>query len=148
MNQQTEEALRMAIEGFENIFGKKRTKIDIVAAYEQCKAALQEDALDRMAENATDLGLEWQGEREPLGWIPATYKYNLMSNDEEYPIGAVYRSKKKDDDVAIYTRPTKPLSDDEIEQAWLNSLKEKAIGGEDWVIHFARAIEKAHGIGK
>jgi hypothetical protein len=46
-----------------------------------------------------------QPAQEPLGWIPATYKYNLMSNDDEYPIGMVYHSKRDEDDVAVYTHP-------------------------------------------
>lgn len=51
MNQQTEQALRMAIEAL--LYGTNHTK-----AVKACKAALQENALDRMAaDNARELGL-------------------------------------------------------------------------------------------
>jgi len=45
-----------------------------------------------------------------------------------------------------YTRPTKPLSDDEIEKVFDN-LPNEAVG-QSFIHTFARAIEKAHGIGE
>jgi hypothetical protein len=98
-----------------------------------------------------------QTSQEPLGWIPATYKYNLLSNDDEYPIGMVYHSKRDKDDVAVYIHPhqdgTSPsearnkefvtLTDDEM---W--AIEAMCLVGNpaDWEVEpkrFARAIEQA-----
>jgi len=85
-----------------------------------------------------------QPAQEPVGWIPATYKYNLMSNDDEYPIGLVYHSKRDKDDVAVYTHPHQwqGLTDDEIEVIDADCWIYPADGSEIFNHYkFARAIE-------
>lgn len=73
-----------------------------------------------------------------------------MSKQE--PVAAVqegnvswYRAVPKNGTL-LYIHPApswQGLADFEIERMWMQSIKEKGIGGEDWVIGFARAIEQA-----
>lgn len=113
MNKQTEEALRMAIEAIEEDWHLIPMPDYAVKTINACKAALQEDALDRMAENARELGLDY---------------------DEQGCLSCVTCGQPV----------TNPLSDDEITKIAADSHC-------DYIgvyLNYARAIEKAHGIGE
>jgi hypothetical protein len=166
MIKQTEEALRMAIEAMEFEVGGEPLPTLMIEALNACKAALQEDALERMAENAMELGLEWElfgnseqldemqkiteqeyYEQEPVAWM-----YEIPSilegwHNVEYKSEYVKNMPEGTKIIPLYTRPTKPLSDDEIVL-----LQAKYDIDSGLTIHsvkdFARAIEKAHGIGE
>jgi len=133
--------------------------VDVLQNYAQADSPVWRKAL-----NACKEALE-QPAQEPLGWLPATYKYNLMSNDDEYPIGMVYHSKRDEDDVAVYTHPhqceeCKNLKHDL--EGYMNANKQlinkewqgltddeivKAFNLCDWmnepITEFARAIQQA-----
>lgn len=153
MNKQTEEALRMAVEMLE--IAKKETKTFDYIGYEKainaCKAALQEYALDRMAENARELGLEYckhgsdsackecymeNVEQEPVAWMDSEGRFR-----KDYKTEIVRSIAAVNKEIPLYTRPTKPLSDDEIRDCLYGESKTQDF------LQFARAIEKAHGIG-
>lgn len=169
MNKQTEEALRMAIEGYEQCLDDLqgwaayaseyfREKWDLsgdVKGHEDkinaCKAALQEYALERMADNARELGLEYckhgsdsackecymeNVEQEPVAFINVTERKLEWAKHTEFKtaISVMY------DPIPLYTRPTKPLSDDEIHKLADYNFK-IAAGMYDEIFAFARAIE-------
>lgn len=106
-----------------------------------CKAALQEDALDRMAENARELGLEYEGEQEPVAW---------MDKDT----GGITSKKEVADkfgiDIPLYTHPAKPLSDDAVNAILVkHGLDNVEMAGNHIdVVLLMRDVERAHGIGK
>ena len=166
-----DEALRMAIEALEyEEFCSNFLRVEAINA---CKAALEQPtkmvtvpldkledmqrrlkALDRMAENVMELGLEYckhgsdsackecymeNVEQEPFGWW---CKGETLDESDYYP-AADFPDLDTTNCIPLYTRPTKPLSDDELSELLVTK-------GETSMkyIHFARAIEKAHGIGE
>ncbi len=71
MNTQTQEALKMAIEALQNNQtydwkGNPLTALDEAneKVINACKEALKEDALDRMADNARELGLIYESQNQ------------------------------------------------------------------------------------
>lgn len=92
-----------------------------------CKAALQEDALDRMADNARELGLEWKNEQEPVAWRS---EGGMLTEARLQAESWVSHGGKA---TPLYTRPIKRLSDEQINQI--------AYELDFSVIDFARAIE-------
>jgi hypothetical protein len=55
-----DEALKMAIEALEEAKEQLGGLPQLEKLIQDCKEALQENALDRMAENARELGLEYE----------------------------------------------------------------------------------------
>ena len=86
------------------------------------------------------------GGQEPVAWISAAELMVMRGNalggakDWRINVGLV----KQDGDVGLYTTPPqrKPLTDEEI----ILIVAECAASHQHTDIHFARAIERAHGI--
>ena len=173
MVNKTQEALKMAIEALELANGAETVEgIFLDNSYEinACKAALEqpsmtyeqgfshgyeahkaETALDRMAENARELGLEWESEQENCVHIgmgkcnfkgvckhckkqePVAWMNDIAFSQDKELLGTQSRV------VPLYTRPTRRLSDDEIEKIFDN-LPNEAVG-QSFIHTFSRAIE-------
>jgi hypothetical protein len=116
------------------------------------------DALRELKETHYDLYWDIQTaldqpKQEPVAWM---YDLDMMihpiSNTRSQRFGeltAIDPTNRQQDAVNIrplYTAPPKrePLSEDEIAELWWNTY---VVGTADSVRNFARAIEKAHGIG-
>jgi hypothetical protein len=95
------------------------------------KEALANEALDKMAENARELGLDYGPEQEPVAWAKFSAKGNIID----------LLSEPDDDYTPLYTAPPqrKPLTDEEI----LSISADCAATHQHTDIHFARAIEAA-----
>ena len=110
-----DEALRMAIEALEyEEFCSDFLRVEAINA---CKAALD---TEQVREGVVP-------EQEPVYIVGQGWQV-----DKELQVG-----------TTLYTRPTKPLSDDEIWEI-ANKLSRE---NWDYLVGIARAIEKAHGIG-
>ena len=134
-----DEALRLAWDALEDIgdewgFTSQRTVPKRKEAITAIKEALANEALEKMAENARELGLDYEPAQEPVGEIVDAIEGAFKcSFTKMLPVG-----------TKLYTTPPqrKPLSDEEIE-TYRHMI--------DWTAHwsyinFARAIEAAHGI--
>jgi hypothetical protein len=129
-----DEALKLALEALEEAHYKIAHKQDVVKreqAITAIKEALANEALDKMAENARELGLDYEPAQEPVAWAKFSAKGNIID----------LLSEPDDDYTPLYTTSPqrKPLTDEEI---W------EALGGIDCTrpMLIARAIEAAHGI--
>ena len=125
----TEEALKLALEVMRN---QGDVSVDEWIATEKAiKEALANEALEKMAENARELGLDYEPAQEPVAWAKFSAKGNIID----------LLSEPDDDYTPLYTTPPqrKPLTDEEI---W------EVLGGIDCTrpMLIARAIEAAHGI--
>ena len=129
-----DEALKLALEAFGEIdwsnnsqWQSDRAKVAIATL----KEAMANEALDKMAENARELGLDYEPAQEPVAWAKFSAKGNIID----------LLSEPDDDYTPLYTTPPhrKPLTDEEI---W------EVLGGIDCTrpMLIARAIEAAHGI--
>ena len=109
------------------------------------KEALANEALEKMAENARELGLDYepaQTEQKPVVFWDGESRFVSQKTKEwDKRTGGTLGFGC---DIALYTTPPqrKPLSDEEIE-TYRHMI--------DWTAHwsyinFARAIEAAHGI--
>jgi hypothetical protein len=143
MTPQTKQALKMTIEAMDYLSAVVQRQLS-TKSKQKYSLVLYKDAINACKEALS----EQEPAQEPVGWIPATYKYNLLSNDDEYPIGMVYHSKRDEDDVAVYTHPHQwqGLSDDEICDLW--TLSDKDLDGIDLGYttqqhYFAALIEQA-----
>jgi len=134
-----DEALRLAWGALEDIgdewgFTSQRTVPKRKEAIIAIKEAFANEALDKMAENARELGLDYEPAQEPVGEIVDAIEGAFKcSFTKMLPVG-----------TKLYTTPPqrKPLTDEEIE-TYRYMI--------DWTAHwsyinFARAIEAAHGI--
>jgi hypothetical protein len=140
-----DEALRLALDALEPIPYKddwtvaKETNKAIIAI----KEALANEALEKMAENARELGLDYEPEQEPVGEIVDAIEGAFKcSFTKMLPVG-----------TKLYTTPPqrKPLSDEEIEYAFKTNSVMVDNGNAYMVaglraVNIARAIEAAHGI--
>lgn len=117
------------------------------------KQALANDALDRMADNERELGIQMQpdvdqrstesketfDQPEPvaIGYMNAGHVHEMQQG--RLPHGYVYPKGSVGADVAVYTSPPKrkPLTDDELKPI----CDEYRILFGYWVNDFARAIE-------
>jgi hypothetical protein len=162
-----DEALRLALEVLTNAYWP--TDSDLLPAHnlKECaeaitaiKAALANEALERKAENARELGLDYK----PYGFEASMYSNDRMKVDlvtGNVSIGTVTKPCglecdctdvcKQDDYKTLWQQmcercdeldkklaQRKPLSDEEIERIY------NRYGGE--MTNCARAIERAHGI--
>ena len=168
-----DEALRMAIEALGNVSSKitKWTNggnwLNGEKAINACKAALQEDALDRMAENARELGLDYDVKCSDHPDAPHGFCRNTSHSagryvcecegweaerkrSEQAPVAEVTSQTGADITMSwwhepalpigtkLYTRPTKKLSDNEIALLWANNAV--PLVGKDY-LKITRAIE-------
>ena len=85
-----------------------------------------------------------QSEQEPVAWMVET-NFNNEPIKEFHTVKPMDRVYKYCKVTELYTAPPErePLSDEEIKMKW-NRLPTTT---KDPIIRFARAIEKAHGIG-
>ena len=146
----TKEALKLALEAFGEIdwsnnsqWQSDRAKVAITAI----KEALANEALEKMAENARELGLDYEPAQEPLGFMNAGHVHEMQQG--RLPYGYVYPKKESGTSVAVYTTPPqrKPLTDEKIYSVLENlQIMYNRPPTTDSRIIFARAIEAAHGI--
>ena len=109
---------------------------------EAIKEALAQQALDKKAENARELGLDYEPVQEPVAWHTEDHLTDRSATT--YSKDMAYRWECKGWPVTpLYTTPPqrKPLTDEEI-GAILEDIN--AFGTRLYT--FARAIEAAHGI--
>jgi hypothetical protein len=131
-------ALRMAIETLELLNEHVYRTGNAYDAIKACKKALERPSnmvavpLDKLEDMQRRLKALEQPAQEPVGKV--------------YNGNAYWAGKAPDNATPLYTHPTQPLSDDEIEDIGYNFAD---LGGDiaDWS-GFARAIEKAHNIGE
>jgi hypothetical protein len=103
------------------------------------KEALANEALDKMAENARELGLDYEPEQEPVGEIVDAIEGAFKcSFTKMLPVG-----------TKLYTTPPQRtwvgLTDKEIEEIWkIAMFTDYGIGAElsnQPFVHYAKAIE-------
>ena len=164
----TKEVLKLALDALEDIgdewgFTSQRTVPKRKEAITAIKEALANEALEKMAENARELGLDYEPEQTEHGWTPERIagmarlkeaQDKKLAQLEQEPVGEIVDAiegafkcsftKMLPVGTKLYTTPPqhKPLSDEEIE-TYRHMI--------DWTAHwsyikFARAIEAAHGI--
>jgi hypothetical protein len=156
MNQQTEEALRMAIEAMEGAY--RFDGIVLGKAINACKAALEKPNMTyeqgfahgyeaHRAETALETELSRnskQLEQEPVAWVEYMYE------EDKNRLLTPYKNLLDYDNgncIPLYTKPTKRLSDDKkllIIRKWAEN---NTMRGQE-LIGLCDAIEKAHGIGE
>jgi len=138
----TKEALKLALEALEvanscvdgYYIPKGKTHLpEIELAIIAIKEALANEALEKMAENARELGLDYEPPQEPVAWAKFSAKGNIID----------LLSEPDDDYTPLYTTPPqrKPLSEEEI-----GAILEDVNAYGTRLYTFARAIEAAHGI--
>jgi hypothetical protein len=133
----TKEALKLALDALEEAHYKIEHKQDVVKreqAITAIKEALANEALEKMAENARELGLDYEPAQEPVGEIVDAIEGAFKcSFTKMLPVG-----------TKLYTTPPqrKPLTDEEIQHL----LMPVRISGDGYYLRIARAIEAAHGI--
>ena len=130
------EALKLALEALVNTDSEpsSRSWKREIEAITAVKRALANEALEKMAENARELGLDYEPPQEPVGEIVDAIEGAFKcSFTKMLPIG-----------TKLYTTPPqrKPLSDEEIQDL----LMPVRISGDGYYLRIARAIEAAHGI--
>jgi hypothetical protein len=125
------EAMKQALEALERadkISGYANNKKAITAL----RQAIAEEALNKKAENARELGLTYEQEPVAMRYDFDGYGYKYIDSGS----GSDWQTRIKDAEP-LYTHPPKrkPLTDEQIDGVWTNGYKD-----------FARAIEAAHGI--
>ena len=128
-----DEALKLALEALVNTDSEPSSKSwkREIEALIAIKEALANEALDKMAENARELGLDYEPAQEPVAWAKFSAKGNIIDllnePDDEY--------------TPLYTTPSQRtwvgLTDEEI----LLISAECAASHQHMDIQFARAIE-------
>ena len=137
-----DEALRLAWEALEDIgdewgFTSQRTVPKRKEAITAIKEALANEALEKMAENARELGLDYEPAQEPVAWIwekeDGYTSIETHSLDDEDMKNVGVKSIKP-----LYAKPQFiGLTDDEI----LSISADCASSHQHMDIQFARAIE-------
>ena len=137
----TKEALKLALEALEvanscvdgYYIPKGKTHLpEIELAITAIKEALANEALEKMAENARELGLDYEPAKEPVAIVDA--------NDEGYWAEILPDRNVKVGQLLYTTPPQRTwvgLTDDEI----LSISADCASSHQHMDIHFARAIE-------
>jgi hypothetical protein len=143
----SKEALKLALEALEvanscvdgYYIPKGKTHLpEIELAITAIKEALANEALDKMAENARELGLDYEPPQEPVAWNAG--------------IPSLYPKMKEGETISVeYVELTSPqrtwvgLTDKEIEEIWkIAMFTDYGIGAElsnQPFVHYAKAIE-------
>ena len=114
------------------------------------KAALADNALDKMAENAREIGLDYEpAQQEPVGYWQGEFSKDGGATLYEVPQESVFGRKYRN--IALYDRPQARewvgLTDEEIMAIGRElGLKCRLGGNSNIDFDYARAIEAAHGI--
>jgi hypothetical protein len=122
-----DEALRLALEALENAEYGDYYKKELNEAITAIKEALANEALEKMAENARELGLDYEPAKEPVAWEQF---YPDMGKPQLTPPQGIY-----------YTPPQRTwvgLTDEEIKRIGKLDLDSNYFGL--WY-DFAKAIE-------
>lgn len=133
-------ALKMAIDALELCDGNGLKDYDFCIAIHKCKTALNacKEALD------TEQVREGVEPAQPVAWMV----FDVYGNGEYVPNDNnkffTKQTTATQKPIPLYTHPAQPLSDDAIAELW----GEKWSGSTEMIKNFARAIEKAHGIGE
>jgi hypothetical protein len=128
MNNQTQEALKMAIEALDEIMMHagilypREFGTSFLKTYDACKEALEQPA------------------QEPVAWM---YERDNGAAILEFHGDLGLKGLKA---IPLYTHPAQPLSDDEIERL-ADAITIKWHIYDFDMVKFARAIEQAHHIG-
>ena len=143
-----DEALRLAWDALEDIgdewgFTSERTVPKRKEAIIAIKEAFANEALEKMAENARELGLDYEPEQEPVAvWELFEDGWDSIADQEwmeTLPVG-----------TKLYTTPPqrKPLTDEESQKCYETTGHYQTLRPQDRfaVFALARAIEAAHGI--
>ena len=172
MNKQ-QEALKLALEALEEInklsIGENAICLpaEIDTAMDAIREALADSALERMAENARELGLDYEAaqQQEPVVWMYVNksthetkfqkhmrdfvdhslwsevplYGEPLANHELQCVCGAVWLGDEMVHLPNKHPPASKPLTDEEIEFIYADT-------GYNDIQMFARAIEAAHGI--
>jgi plasmid stabilization system protein ParE len=147
-----DEALRLAWDALEDIgdewgFTSQRTVPKRKEAIIAIKEAFANEALEKMAENARELGLDY--EPEPVAW--GVFEGNLhdMFFTEAEAVEMAQLKGTHAKVKPLYTPPQrKPLTDEEIQKCYETTGHYQTLRPQDRfaVLALARAIEAAHGI--
>jgi hypothetical protein len=104
------EALRLALEALE--YAGPSWIESRQPAITAIKEALANEALDKMAENARELGLDYEPAQEPVAWAKFSAKGNIID----------LLSEPDDDYTPLYTTPPQRtwvgLTDEEMQDLW------------------------------
>ena len=146
----SKEAMKLALEALKNFEKAGLATLKTIDAITAIKEALANDALDKMAENERELGIQMQPEPEAVAWAEALFN-EIKHGDEDHQrwlhekliSWALRNHLPKPEGWGLYTSPPKrkPLTDEEIDNAvWhlgFGQLSPREV---------ARAIEAAHSI--
>jgi hypothetical protein len=139
----TKEALKLALEALEDL-GMKHYESTGEVLYKETftaiKEALANEALEKMAENARELGLDYEPEQEPVAWRAWVSKFPQgTGSDWVYVTKPIMKDSVHNQ--PLYTTPPQRtwvgLTDEEI----LLISADCAATHQHTDIHFARAIE-------
>jgi hypothetical protein len=132
-----DEALKLALEALEIEEAQTHYPSQwLLKAITAIKEALANDALEKKAENARELGLNY----EPVAWITEWESKYSSGKILDY---IAHTRGEKVEYTPLYTTPPqrKPLTDEEIDE-----LSRTMVKGNKSVNWLCRAIEAAHGI--
>ena len=146
-----EEVMKLALEALENHTAIKHPQQRHYrdSAIEALRAALAEEALQRLTDVQQDIEAALaEPEQEPFAYYFETYSYEGQKDRwfVACPCDGKLNGKPG---MPLYTAPPqrKPLTDEELEVLWDDATdRMEHFCSQYW--DFARAIEKAHGIGE
>jgi hypothetical protein len=145
-----DEALRLALVEINRLFDTEKITGATIETIQAIKSALANEALERKAENARELGLDYEpleAKDEPVAWVNIDDLYDLEAGEDgdvPYVVRGNEQPKNMPKSIPLYTTPPprKPLTDEEIASIYMNHTDRPMHAQWD----FARAIEAAHGI--
>ena len=148
MTQQQIDAMKLALEALEEAHYKMEHYQD-EEKREQAITAIKEALAEHAMRETQRLGQEI--EQEPVAWRNAAIRVgedlSSVGPDGYYDMTAQQWLDWALSVVTVHAPPPqrKPLTDAQI-FALENSVPDEIVSDRDWCIHFARAIEAAHGI--
>jgi hypothetical protein len=137
-----DEALKLALEVLEHIDYEDRDR-DFLFQY-QCtmldkaitaiKQALTDSALDRMAENARELGMDYEPAQEPVAWVTGLHAgrcvIQTINPAAILPVG-----------IALYTTPPNVATPLAAQRQWQGLTDEEK---QEWIDAMPYTIEPRH----
>ena len=134
-----DEALKLALDALETSMYPQQKQLQAITAI---KESLANEALDKMAENARELGLDYEPAQEPVAWMfqhNETGRMSYVSNDGLHnPTTFIEMNPRYALVCPLYTTPP--------QRTWVGLTEEEvweALGGIDCTrpMLIARAIE-------